>query len=231
MAETRSESDAMGPVAIPVDRLYGASTARALANFPISGSGVPIAVIRALAAIKVAAAEVNSALGLLPQDIALLVIAAGTEVVDGAHDREFVVDAFQTGSGTSTNMNVNEVIANRAAQLAHKPIGRREPVHPNDHVNLGQSSNDAFPSAVHIAAAWAIRGQLAPAFTALAEALDRKAREWAEVVKIGRTHLQDATPVTLGQEFGGYAEQARRAVARALAAADALAELPLGGTA
>ncbi|MBA3709727.1 MAG: hypothetical protein H0W83_13015, partial [Planctomycetes bacterium] len=181
MAENRQESDAMGPVSIPAERLYGASTARALANFPISGGGMPREVVRALAAIKVAAAEVNSALGLLPLEIAQLVIAAGTEVVDGALDREFVVDVFQTGSGTSTNMNVNEVIANRAAQLAGKPIGHRQPVHPNDHVNLGQSSNDAFPSAVHIAAAWALRGRLIPAFTALAEELERKAREWSDV--------------------------------------------------
>jgi fumarate hydratase class II len=231
MPDIRQEADSMGAVEIPADRLWGASTQRAVANFPISGAGVPIAVVHALALLKVAAAAANQSLGQLSPEVAQLVVAAGGEVAAGALDAHFPVDCFQTGSGTSTNMNVNEVIANRAAQLAGQPVGHKTPVHPNDHVNRGQSSNDAFPSALHIAAVLALRERLMPAFATLAEALANQASAWREVVKIGRTHLQDATPVTLGQEFGGYAEQAARAVERAERAAQALAELPIGGTA
>ncbi len=231
MPETRGESDALGPVEIAPDRLWGASTQRAVANFAISGAPVPLGVIHALALLKVAAAAANQSLGLLTPEVAQLIVSAAGEVASGELDGHFPVDTFQTGSGTSTNMNVNEVIANRAAQLAGAPLGKRSPVHPNDHVNCGQSSNDAFPSAMHIAAVLAIRERLMPAFSALAEALAAKASAWKDVVKIGRTHLQDATPLTLGQEFGGYAEQAVRAVERAEHAAQALAELPIGGTA
>ncbi|MCC6764422.1 MAG: class II fumarate hydratase [Deltaproteobacteria bacterium] len=221
---TRIERDSMGEVQVPRDALWGASTQRAIENFPISGWRFPRGFVRALGLVKSAAAEVNGSLGLLAPEVADAIRAAADEVAAGAHDAHFVVDVFQTGSGTSTNMNVNEVIANRA-----KANGVA--VHPNDHVNMGQSSNDVIPTAMHVAAAEALASDLLPALRALAAAFAAKARELDGVVKIGRTHLQDATPVRLGQELGGHARQVELAIARLDAAGRGLEELALGGTA
>jgi len=231
MATHRIEQDSMGPVSIAADRLWGASTQRALDNLPLHGAVMPSAVIHALARIKAAAAQQNRVLGLIPPELAELIRRACDDISAGRLDAHFPLDCFQTGSGTSTNMNVNEVVANRAAQLAGLPVGLKTPVHPNDHVNRGQSSNDTFPSAMHIAAVVLISTRLVPDLTALVSALEAKAAAFSEVIKIGRTHLQDATPITLGQEFSGYAEQVRRSAMRAGEAAVLLAELPLGGTA
>jgi fumarate hydratase class II len=220
----------MGEVAVPVDAYYGVQTARALENFPISSLRFPRAMIRAMGLIKCAAASVNHSLGLLDKKLAEAIKQAATEVVEGNLDAEFPVDIFQTGSGTSTNMNANEVISNRATELLGGARGSKF-VHPNDHVNLGQSSNDVIPSAIHIAASEMIQQQLIPALNRLHKALDRKAREFDKIVKIGRTHLQDATPVRLGQEFGGYARQIELGVQRAKRAQEALREVALGGTA
>jgi fumarate hydratase class II len=225
MVEYRVEHDTMGEVRVPADALYRAQTQRAVENFPISGARLERQHIRALAQNKAAAAEVNAELGVLDRKIADAIIAAATEVADGAHDDQFPVDVFQTGSGTSSNMNMNEVIATLAAtRLAIN-------VHPNDHVNASQSSNDVFPSSVHLAATAAITGDLMPALDHLATALEAKADEFRDVVKAGRTHLMDATPVTLGQEFGGYAAQIRYGIERLSASLPRVAELPLGGTA
>jgi fumarate hydratase class II len=225
MVEYRIERDTMGEVRVPADALYRAQTQRAVENFPISGARLERQHIRALAQIKAAAAEVNAELGVLDRKIADAIIAAATEVADGAHDDQFPVDVFQTGSGTSSNMNMNEVIATLAAtRLAIN-------VHPNDHVNASQSSNDVFPSSVHLAATAAITGDLMPALDHLATALEAKSEEFKDVVKAGRTHLMDATPVTLGQEFSGYAAQVRYGIERLLASLPRVAELPLGGTA
>ena len=226
---TRIERDSMGPLEVPIDALWGASTQRALLNFPVSGERMPRTLIRALGMIKEAAAAANARLGKLDPAIADAVRAAAEEVVDGTLYDHFVVDVFQTGSGTSTNMNANEVIANRANRHLGENAAVR--VHPNDHVNAGQSSNDVMPAALHVAARLAIHEDLLPALTRLEDALAAKAREFADVLKIGRTHLMDATPMSLGQEFGGYARQVGRGVERAHSAGDALAELALGGTA
>ncbi|WP_082590009.1 aspartate ammonia-lyase [Phycicoccus sp. Soil748] len=222
---TRTEHDSMGDVQVPLDALWGAQTARAVDNFPISGQRVPAGVVHALALLKGAAATVNADLGVLDGARAEAITAAAEEVADGRHDDQFPIDVFQTGSGTSTNMNVNEVVA----RLAHLATG--EAVHPNDHVNAGQSSNDTFPSALRMAATLAVHQELAPALVHLAHALRAKEQELADVVKAGRTHLMDAVPVTLGQEFGGYARQVELGAERVLVAAQATAELPLGGTA
>ena len=200
------ERDTMGELAVPADAYYGVQTARAIENFPISPLRIPRSVIRAMGLIKRAAASVNHSLGLLDKKQADAIIEAATEVIEGGLDEEFPVDIFQTGSGTSTNMNTNEVISNRATELLGGVRGSKL-VHPNDHVNLGQSSNDVIPTAIHIAASETIHRQLLPALTRLHSVLDRKAREFDGIVKIGRTHLQDATPVRLGQEFGGYVRQ------------------------
>ncbi|MBI4941054.1 MAG: class II fumarate hydratase [Actinobacteria bacterium] len=224
-APTRVEHDTMGEVLVPADALYGAQTQRAVENFPVSGVRVDPAVVRALARVKAAAARVNARLGVLPQDVADAVAAAADEVAGGAHADAFPVDVFQTGSGTSTNMNMNEVLAT----LAGRRLGRA--VHPNDEVNASQSSNDTFPTAVHLAATDAVLRRLVPALEELEEALRHKASECADVVKPGRTHLMDATPVTLGQELGGYATQVRRGIDRLHAALPRYAEVPLGGTA
>ncbi|MFI9099554.1 class II fumarate hydratase [Streptomyces fildesensis] len=221
----RIEHDSMGEVRVPADAKWRAQTQRAVENFPISGQRIERAHIEALARIKAAAAKVNAGLGVLDKDIAEAIQEAAAEVVDGRWDDQFPIDVFQTGSGTSSNMNANEVIAT----LATERLGRD--VHPNDHVNASQSSNDVFPSSIHIAATAAVTRDLVPALEHLAESLERKAAEFADVVKSGRTHLMDATPVTLGQEFGGYAAQVRYGVERLLAALPRLAELPLGGTA
>ncbi len=228
---TRTETDSMGEMAVPAEALYGASTQRAVLNFPVSGRCVPLPVIHAYGLIKWAAARVHHELGLLPQDNASLIEQAALEVAEGMHDAHFVIDIYQTGSGTSTNMNVNEVVANRACQIVGRPLGAKDPVHPNDHVNMGQSSNDTFPTAVHIAVAQELNRRLLPALETLQQALAAKAEEFWDVLKIGRTHLMDATPVRLGQEFKGYARQAELAVSRGHKALNALMELPLGGTA
>jgi len=229
--ETRIETDSMGPMHVPDWALWGAQTQRAVENFPISGYRFERRFIRALGLIKQAAAEVNRDLGLLDRQRAGWIMAAAQEVIDGQLDDHFVVDIFQTGSGTSTNMNANEVIGNRAIQLAGGTVGARAPVHPNDHVNMGQSSNDVMPTAMHVAAAEALQYDLLPALKALADQLGEKARQAWGVIKIGRTHLQDATPMRLGQEIGGYAAQARLGAVRAGKAVTALRELPIGGTA
>ncbi|MFD3550152.1 class II fumarate hydratase [Streptomyces sp. NPDC058655] len=221
----RTEHDSMGDVRVPVHAKWRAQTQRAVENFPVSGQRLESAHIAALARIKAAAAVVNARLGVLDPDIAEAVRSAAEEVADGRWDEHFPVDVFQTGSGTSSNMNANEVIATLAAER----LGRE--VHPNDHVNASQSSNDVFPSSIHIAATAAVTGELIPALEHLAAAMERKAVEFADVVKAGRTHLMDATPVTLGQEFGGYAVQIRYGVERLRAALPRLSELPLGGTA
>ncbi|WP_316524689.1 class II fumarate hydratase [Kitasatospora brasiliensis] len=223
--EYRIEHDSMGEVRVPADAKWQAQTQRAVENFPVSGQRLERAHIAALARIKAAAARVNARLGVLDGDTAEAIAAAAEEVAEGHWDDQFPVDVFQTGSGTSSNMNTNEVIATLAAER----LGR--PVHPNDHVNASQSSNDVFPSSIHIAATAAVTHDLVPALEHLAEALERKAVEFAEVVKSGRTHLMDATPVTLGQEFGGYAAQVRHGRERLLATLPRVAELPLGGTA
>jgi fumarate hydratase class II len=223
--EYRIEHDTMGEVRVPASALYAAQTQRAVENFPVSGSGLEAAQIVALARIKRAAALTNAELGVLPQDVVDAIVAAADEVIGGGHLDQFPVDVYQTGSGTSSNMNMNEVLA----ALASRHLGRS--VHPNDHINASQSSNDVFPTSVHVAATEAVLGQLVPALEHLAEALEAKAAEWADTVKPGRTHLMDATPVTLGQEFGGYARQIRLGIERVQAAVPRLAEVPLGGTA
>ena len=225
MTEYRVEHDSMGEVRVPADALWRAQTQRAVENFPVSGRTVEPDLIRALAAIKGAAATVNGRLGVLPEDLARAIHDAAAEVNRGGHAGQFPVDVFQTGSGTSTNMNMNEVLAT----LASRDLGRD--VHPNDHVNASQSSNDVFPSAIHLAATRAVVRDLIPTLDHLAAALERKAAELADVVKSGRTHLMDATPVTLGQELGGYAAAVRYGVERLDAALPRVGELPLGGTA
>jgi fumarate hydratase class II len=231
MPPTRTEKDSMGAMEVPADALYGASTQRAVLNFPISGYRFGREFIRALAMVKWAAAEANLELGRLDEERAALIARAAEEIMEGQHDEQFPVDIYQTGSGTSTNMNINEVIANRCSQIAGKPIGSKDPVHPNDHVNMGQSSNDVIPSAIHIAVGERIRKYLMPALEALDAALEKKALEFWNIIKIGRTHLMDATPIRLGQEFSGYAKQIEYARLRAGNAIAALEELPLGGTA
>ena len=226
----RIERDSMGEMEVPADALYGASTMRAVLNFPISGLRFPRTFIRALGLIKQSAARSNMALGLLDERTGNAIVAAAQEVIDGQLDRHFVLDIFQTGSGTSTNTNANEVIANRASQLLGGDLGSRL-VHPNDHVNMGQSSNDVIPTSIHLASLLAIKEDLIPGLENLATELERKSEEFWPIVKTGRTHLQDATPVRLGQEFLGYAGQARYSVQRMQRAQEALAEVALGGTA
>jgi fumarate hydratase class II len=228
---TRMEKDSMGEMAVPESALYGASTQRAVLNFPVSGYRFSRPFIRALGLIKWAAAQANHDLGLLDAERSALIVQAAEEVTDGKLDGHFPLDIFQTGSGTSTNTNANEVIANRCAQLAGKPIGSRELVHPNDHVNMGQSSNDVIPSAIHISGAEQLKNCLVPALEKLRAALETKAKEFWDIIKIGRTHLMDATPVRLGQEFSGYAQQVAYAKERAQKAIEGLRELALGGTA
>ncbi|MGO4634529.1 class II fumarate hydratase [Streptomyces sp. 2RAF24] len=223
----RTEHDSMGEVRVPAHAKWRAQTQRAVENFPVSGQRLERAHIAALARIKAAAAKVNAELGVLDKEVAEAIAQAADEVAEGRWDEQFPVDVFQTGSGTSSNMNTNEVLATLAGERL--PGGRE--VHPNDHVNASQSSNDVFPSSIHIAATGAVTHDLIPALTHLAESLERKSAEFADVVKSGRTHLMDATPVTLGQEFGGYAAQVRYGVERLRATLPRLAELPLGGTA
>jgi fumarate hydratase, class II len=229
--QTRTEKDSMGSMEVPSDALYGATTQRAVLNFPVSGYRLSRPLIRALGLVKWAAAQANRDLGKLDEERASFIVRAAEEVIEGRLDEHFPIDIFQTGSGTSSNMNANEVIANRASQLAGKPIGSKDPVHPNDHVNMGQSSNDVIPTAIHVAVAESIRNDLMPALERLQEALEAKTQEFWEVIKIGRTHLMDATPVRLGQEFSGYAKQVEHGKLRAGNAIAAIEELALGGTA
>jgi len=220
----------MGEMQVPADAYYGASTQRAVLNFPISGDPMPRRFIRALGMVKRAAAQTNRELGLLPRRRARAIAAAAQEVIDGKLDDQFPIDVYQTGSGTSTNTNANEVIANRATEILGGERGSRL-VHPNDHVNLGQSSNDVIPTSIQLAAAMAIKDELIPALERLERGLEAKSKEFWPVVKTGRTHLQDATPIRLGQEFKGYAGQMEESVRRARGAIDELARVPLGGTA
>jgi len=231
MSDTRVERDSMGEMTVPAWAYWGAQTQRAVENFPISGYRFGRPFVRALGLIKRSAAVVNAELGRLDRGLSGLIVRVADEVIEGKLDEHFVLDVFQTGSGTSSNMNVNEVISNRAIELAGGTVGSGEPVHPNDHVNMGQSSNDVIPTAIHVSAAWAMKEDLIPALEHLAAALEEKARAFDSVIKIGRTHLQDATPIRLGQEFSGYAAQARLSVMRAQKAVRALRELAIGGTA
>jgi fumarate hydratase class II len=227
----RVEHDSLGPVALPDDALWGAQTQRAVENFTISDVRFGRRFIHALGHVKRACARANIALGLLDERLGAAILQACDEVIAGRWDDQFPVDVFQTGSGTSTNMNANEVIANRAIQLLGGELGSKTPVHPNDHVNRSQSSNDVIPTAIHVAATLALRDDLIPALEHLREALGEKAQAFDSIVKTGRTHLQDATPIRLGQVFSGYAAQAQQSVERARGAMEALRELPLGGTA
>lgn len=231
LMSTRTEKDSMGTMEVPADALYGATTQRAVLNFPISGFRFSREYIRALGMIKWSAAKANLDLARLDKERADLVFKAADEVIEGKLDDHFPIDIFQTGSATSTNMNVNEVIANRSSQLAGKPLGSRDPIDPNNHVNMGQSSNDVIPTAIHVALAEQLQKQVVPALEKLHGALDAKAKEFWDVIKIGRTHLMDATPVRLGQEFSGYARQCELAVQRAKDAIREIEELPIGGTA
>ena len=230
MADHRNELDSMGEMKVPARAYYGAQTQRAVLNFPVSGIRFPRRFIAVLGLIKAAAAETNAELGLLDAGIAAAISRAAGEVAAGTLDEQFVLDIFQTGSGTSTNMNANEVIANRAIEISGGAIGSKN-IHPNDHVNLGQSSNDVIPTAMHIAALQALEADLLPPLGRLRDALAAKAAEFDDVVKIGRTHLQDATPVRLGQEFGGYASQVEHGIRRIASLSVSLGELALGGTA
>ncbi|MFB6183850.1 MAG: class II fumarate hydratase [Haloarculaceae archaeon] len=226
----RIERDSLGEMEVPADAYWGAQTQRAVENFPISGITFGRRFVRALGVVKKAAAKSNRDLGLLESEKADAIVTAADEVIAGEHDDQFPVDVFQTGSGTSSNMNANEVIANRATELVGGEVGSRE-IHPNDHVNFGQSSNDVIPTAMHVAALEAVEKDLVPALEALVDALDEKAAAFDDVVKTGRTHLQDATPIRLGQEFGGYRTQVEKGIERVEGTREHLSELALGGTA
>jgi fumarate hydratase, class II len=228
---TRTETDSMGAVEVPADRYWGAQTQRSLHHFSIGGDRMPVAVIRGMAILKKAAAQVNEQLGKLAPEKAALLVQAADEVIAGEHAEEFPLYVWQTGSGTQTNMNVNEVISNRAIELAGGEMGSKTPVHPNDDVNMSQSSNDTFPTAMHIAAAEEVVHELVPSVTRLRDALAAKADEFADIVKIGRTHLQDAVPLTLGQEFSGYVAQLDADLDRIQLVLPGLYELAIGGTA
>ena len=221
----------MGDMQIPDDAYYGAQTQRAVENFPISGITISKTMIQALGKIKRSAAIVNHELGLLDDDRKNAIVQAADEIIEGKFDSQFPVDIYQTGSGTSSNMNCNEILSNRASEIMGGKIGAKDPVHPNDHVNLGQSSNDVIPTAIHIAANTMLEEELIPALQNLANELDKKATAFSDIVKIGRTHLQDATPITLGQEFSGYAQMVKNGIKRIQNAQGFLSELALGGTA
>ncbi|MER6075778.1 class II fumarate hydratase, partial [Streptomyces sp. NPDC001817] len=228
---TRRETDSMGAIDVPADRYWGAQTQRSLIHFSIGDDRMPKAVYHAYGYVKKAAASVNGRAGRLPRWKADLIKRVADEVIAGKLDDHFPLYVWQTGSGTQSNMNTNEVISNRAIQLAGGELGSKSPVHPNDHVNMGQSSNDTFPTAMHIAAVKEIHEHLLPAVRALQRAIDDKARQWHDVVKIGRTHLEDAVPLTVGQEWSGYAHQLQQAIDRVTSAAEGLYELAMGGTA
>ena len=231
MADTRTETDSFGPLEVPADKYWGAQTQRSIMNFPIGWEKQPVAVVRALGVIKKACAMQNKAQGTLDARLADAIIEAAGEVIDGKLDDNFPLVVWQTGSGTQSNMNANEVIANRAIELLGGVIGSKDPVHPNDHCNMGQSSNDTFPTAMHISTAMTARDVLLPGLRKLHAALDAKAKAFADIIKIGRTHTQDATPLTLGQEFSGYAHQVAMGIARVEAALPRIYELAQGGTA
>jgi fumarate hydratase, class II len=234
MTESRTETDSLGAIEVPADRYWGAQTQRSLHHFSIgdpAADRMPMEIVRALALLKKAAAMVNADRGLLDRKLADLIVAAADEVLDGALDDHFPLFVWQTGSGTQTNMNVNEVISNRAIEMAGGELGSKVPVHPNDHVNMSQSSNDTFPTAMHIAAAQQLLDRVLPAVRALRDALDAKASAWADIVKIGRTHLQDAVPLTLGQEFSGYVAQVDDDIERIEQTLPSLYQLAIGGTA
>ena len=231
MASTRVETDSLGPVNVPSDRLWGAQTQRSLEHFSIGDDLIPRELIPAYAFIKKAAALVNAKAGRLPAEQKDLIVRVCDEILEGQHADHFPLHVWMTGSGTQFNMNVNEVIANRCSQIAGQPLGSKKPVHPNDHVNMSQSSNDSFPTAMNVAAALGVTGKLLPAVKALHDALDAKARAWDDIVKIGRTHLQDATPLTLGQEFSGYVAMLADDLARLEDARRGVYRLALGGTA
>ncbi len=231
MTATRTETDSFGPLDVPADRYWGAQTQRSIQNFPIGWEKQPVAIVRALGVIKRAAAEENKANGKIDATLADAMIQAAQEVIDGKLDDHFPLVVWQTGSGTQSNMNANEVISNRAIEILGGVIGSKKPVHPNDHCNMGQSSNDTFPTAMHIAAAVTAHQILIPGLEKLAAGLESKAAAFHDIIKIGRTHTQDATPLTLGQEFSGYAMQIRNGIARIQMALPGLYELAQGGTA
>src|SRR5688572_22321456 len=231
MSKTRAERDSLGTVDVPADRLWGAQTQRSLTHFAISNERMPADFIQALAAVKQACARVNRDLGLLPPAAADAIVAAAAEVIDGGRNEEFPLSVWQTGSGTQTNMNMNEVLANRASELLGGERGQKRLVHPNDEVNGGQSSNDIFPTAMHVAAATVVHGHLLPSLRQLRTAITAKSVAFAAIIKIGRTHLQDATPVTLGQEFSGWAAQLELAEQAIESALPGLCALAAGGTA
>ena len=231
MAQTRTESDSFGPLEVPSEKYWGAQTQRSIMNFPIGWEKQPVAIVRALGVIKKACAQANKASGDLDANLADAIVQAAGEVIDGKFDDNFPLVVWQTGSGTQSNMNANEVIANRAIEILGGVIGSKDPVHPNDHCNMGQSSNDTFPTAMHIAAAMMVRDVLLPGLEKLASGLEQKSEEFKDIIKIGRTHTQDATPLTLGQEFSGYAHQIRQGIARVKACLPGIYELAQGGTA
>src|SRR6476661_7395954 len=231
MTKTRTESDTFGPIDVPADRYWGAQTQRSIGNFKIGWEKQPKSIIRALGIVKRAAAEANMELGRLDPEICKHIVAAAQEVIDGKLDDHFPLVVWQTGSGTQSNMNANEVISNRAIEMMGGVMGSKKPVHPNDHVNMSQSSNDTYPTAMHIAAAEEIHHRLLPGLRHLHRALDAKAKAWAHIIKIGRTHTQDATPITLGQEFSGYAAQVANGIKRVEATLPDLMQLAQGGTA
>jgi fumarate hydratase class II len=228
---TRTETDTFGPIEVASDRYWGAQAERSLGNFKIGWEKQPLSIVKALGIVKQAAALANMKLGKMDKDLGEVIIKAAQEVIDGKLNDHFPLVVWQTGSGTQSNMNANEVISNRAIEMLGGEIGSKQPVHPNDHVNMSQSSNDTFPTAMHIACAVEVTHHLLPALTHLHAALDAKAKAWADIIKIGRTHTQDATPVTLGQEFSGYAKQIENGIARILQTLPALMELAQGGTA
>ncbi|MBD3679191.1 MAG: class II fumarate hydratase, partial [Rhodobacteraceae bacterium] len=231
MTATRTESDSFGPIEVPADKYWGAQTQRSIQNFPIGWEKQPIAIVRALGVIKQACAQENKANGKLKPELADAIIQAASEVVAGKFDDNFPLVVWQTGSGTQSNMNANEVIANRAIEILGGTIGSKDPVHPNDHCNMGQSSNDTFPTAMHIATATTARDVLLPGLEKLHAALEAKVKEFDGIIKIGRTHTMDATPLTLSQEFSGYAHQVAMAIARVKGALPRIYELAQGGTA
>ena len=229
--DTRTETDSFGPLEVPADKYFGAQTARSLINFPIGTEKMPVPLVSALGVVKQAAVRVNMAMGVMPEELGKAIDEAAGEVVEGKWNDNFPLAVWQTGSGTQSNMNTNEVISNRAIEILGGTIGSKDPVHPNDHVNMGQSSNDTFPTAMHIAAAREINESLLPALDHLAAAVEAKSKAFMDIVKIGRTHTQDATPLTLGQEFSGYAAQLRNGIKRVEQGVDGLYELAQGGTA
>ncbi|GAA3875145.1 class II fumarate hydratase [Celeribacter arenosi] len=231
MTQTRTETDSFGPLEVPADKYWGAQTQRSILNFPIGWERQPVPIIRALGVIKKACAQANKTLGTMDATVADAIIAAAGEVIDGKFDDNFPLVVWQTGSGTQSNMNANEVISNRAIEMLGGEMGSKKPVHPNDHCNMGQSSNDTFPTAMHVGIAMQARDVLLPGLEKLAAALEAKAEAFKDIIKIGRTHTQDATPLTLGQEFGGYAHQVRKGIERVEACLGDIYELAQGGTA